>query len=90
MDVEVEGVSEDELREVLVKKYGWDELSLEQLEGKVLFSGNGYIGNAVSEEGFHDEIYQTLKTMRPDCKVITKWTNLEHIPYSVYGDDLDE
>ena len=90
MYVEVRGISEEELRDVLVEEYGWDESNLEQLEGKVMFTGYGNLRNVVSEESFHNEIYQSLKLTRPDCKVRTRWTCLEDIPCSVYGDNLED
>lgn len=88
LDVEGIGIGENEIRKVLVEEFGWEEISFDEMQGRVSFSGVGYLSGGQSEQEAHHEIYSTLRSLNPGCKARTRWTYLDDIPFEEYGDEL--
>ena len=83
--VRTENTTKEELRKILVDKFGWEEEFICDDE----FVGEGTLYAGQGEEGAHEEISKALKKLNPKAKVSTRWTNLEELPYSEFGDNIE-
>ena len=89
VEVSAKGISPKELLQLMTKQFGWEEVSLWEYWGIVEFVGEGSLYGGQSEEEAHEEICKALKAINPAALVSTRWTYMEELPYSRYGDDLD-
>lgn len=91
--VEFKKITLNEVKKVVCEDYGWTETdsadwnSQESYVGCLVCEGSLYGG--MSEDEAHKEIYNSLKKINPICKIQTKFTYMEDLPYEEYGDDLD-
>ena len=89
VEVYVKGISLEQLRNIMRKRFGWEEMSLSDYRGIVCFTGEGSLSGGQSEEEAHEQIYKALKAMNKNAFISTQWTYIEELPYSRYGDDFD-
>ena len=85
LSVEFVGISLDEVKKVVINKFGWEEE--DTYEDTLICRGSLYGGQ--SDEEAHEEIYKAIKKIKPFCRIKTTWTYLEELPTEEYGDDLD-
>lgn len=85
LSVEFVGIDLEDVKKVVVDKFGWEEKDYE----KDYLTCRGSLYGGQSEEEAHEEIYKALKKIKPYCRIKTRWTYLEDLPYEEYGDDLE-
>ena len=83
------GITFEQLRATMANRFGWEELDLSEYRGIASFTGEGRLTGGQSEEEAHEEIYKALKAMNAAALISTRWTYLEELPYSIYGDKFD-
>ena len=89
VEVYANGISQNDLATLMTKRFGWEEMRLWNHKGILCFTGEGFLSGGQSEEKAHRQIYKALKAINPNALVSTKWTYLEELPHSEYGDDFD-
>lgn len=89
VEVYVKGIAPDALETLMTKRFGWEEMSLSDYKGVLCFTGEGFLSGGQPEKEAHEQIYVALNAMNPNALVSTKWTYLEELPYSQYGDEFD-
>ena len=91
--VEFEGISLQEVMKVVCEEYGWEDKSSTDENKEKEWYGclvcEGSLCGGMSEEESHEQIYNSLKKINPECKIRTRYTYMEDLPYEEYGDDLD-
>lgn len=85
LNVEVKGISEARVYEVLVGDLGWEESDTHEYKDIVYFEGDGSLCGGQSEDEAHEEIVAKLKEVNKDVLVLTRWTYMEDLPYQEYG-----
>lgn len=73
----------------LMQRFMWVELGACEHEEIAFYSGEGCLSGGQSEEEAHDQITKALKAINPQALVKTRWTYVEELPYSEYGDRID-
>lgn len=84
LGVDFIGIDLKDVVKVVVDEFGWEEE--DSGEDYLVCKGSLYGGQ--SDEEAHEEISKALKKIKPYCRIKTRWTYLENIPYEEYGDDL--
>lgn len=51
-----------------------------------VYTYEGNLCGGESEEEAHKRISECIKSLQKNCKVSTKWTYLEELPFESYGD----
>lgn len=87
VEVEATGICVQELVKVMARFMWNDDWSTEK-NGIAYFSSDGCLSGGQSEEEAHKQIYDELKQLNPQALIKTRWTYLEDLPYSEYGDDF--
>ena len=88
LEVGTTGISKEEVRKILVERFGWQETEITESAGIIWFTGQGGLCGGQSEEVVHAEISAALKKVNAKAKVKTVWTYLEEFPITEYGDEL--
>ena len=92
--VEFKKIKLKDVKKVICEKFGWDETDSEDWDKKKNCAGylvcEGSLFGGMDEKEAHEEIYKALKKINPRCKIQTRFTYMEDLPYGEYGDDLDE
>ena len=83
--IEFVGIDLKDVMKVVINEFGWEEEN--SGEGELVCRGSLYGGQG--DEEAHEEISKAIKKIKPYCKVKTRWTYLENMPYEEYGDDLE-
>jgi len=83
--VRTKNTKKEELKKILVDKFGWEENFICDDE----FEGEGCLCGGMGEEGAHKEISDEIKKLNPKAEVSTRWTNLEDMPFEEYGDVVE-
>ena len=83
--VDFVGISLDEVKKVVIDKFDWEEEDC----GEDYLTCIGSLYGGTSDEEAHEEISKELKKIKPYCRIKTRWTYLENLPYEEYGDDLE-
>jgi hypothetical protein len=86
IEVKTQGTTKEQLKKVMVNEFGWNENYIDKTE----FVGEGCLCGGQSEEEAHKEVSKAIKKLNPSAKVKTQWTYLEDLPYTEYGDNLEE
>lgn len=89
VEVYLKGILPGQLSKLMTERFGWEEISLSEYRGVVCFAGEGSLYGGQSEEEAHEQIYKALKALNPKALISTRWTYLEELPYSEYGDNFD-
>ena len=89
VQVFVKGIAPKQLQKMMTEEFGWIEDSLWEYKGIITFTGKGWLSGGQTEEEAHAQIYEALKAINPVALVSTKWTYLEDLPCSEYGDRFD-
>lgn len=79
------GIDLKDVKKVVIAEFGWEEK--DSSEDYLICRGSLYGG--MSDEEAHEEIYKAIKEIKPSCRIKTRWTSLEDLPYEEYGDDLE-
>ena len=85
LNVAFVGISLDEVKKVVIGKFGWEE----EYSSDCDLTCRGSLGGGLSDEEAHEEIYKAIKKIKPYCRIKTRWTYLEDLPYEEYGGDLE-
>ena len=83
------GMATGDLKRVMTKQFGWREQCLFELRGIVCFEGEGWLTGGQPVQEAHDQISKALKALAPGALVSTRWTYMEELPHSDYGDIFD-
>ena len=90
--VEFKLIKLKEVKKLVCEEFGWTEEDSVEFEGSNKHSGylicDGYLCGGQSEEEEHNLIYKGLKKLKPACKIRTRFTYMEDLPYEEYGDDF--
>ena len=87
VEVEAKGICIQELIKVM-SAFMWEDIWSMEKNGIAYFSSDGCLSGGQSEEEAHKQIYAKLKAINPNALIKTRWTYLEDLPYSEYGDDF--
>ncbi len=85
LSVEFVGIDLEDVMKVVIGEFGWEE----EYGGSDRLVCRGSLGGGLSDEEAHEEIYKAIKKIKPYCRIKTRWTYLEDLPYEEYGDDLE-
>ena len=85
LSVEFVGIDLEDVMKVVIGEFGWEE----EYGGSDRLVCRGSLYGGQSDEEAHEEIYKTIKKIKPYCRIKTRWTYLEDLPYEEYGDDLE-
>ena len=88
VEVEAKGICVRELCKVM-SRFMWAEMYSCEHGEIAYFSAEGCLSGGQSEEDAHDQIIKALKSINPKALVKTRWTYLEELPYSEYGDSME-
>lgn len=88
VEVEARGICVLDVLRVMTG-FMWEELYSCEDRGISYFSGEGCLSGGESEEEAHATVSKALKSLQPKALVKTRWTCLEELPYSEYGDDIE-
>ena len=84
----VSGVHPEYAREIVSDEYKKFEES--RFHDKTIFRGECWLCGGESEQDAHDAISARIKAEYPSALVFTRWTYLENLPHTDYGDaELD-
>ncbi len=83
--VEFVGIDLKDVQKVVIDEFSWEEE--DSWEKGLVCKGSLYGG--MSDEEAHEEIYKAIKKIKPFCRIKTRWTYLEDLPFEEYGDDLE-
>ena len=89
MGVEKAEMSEKEFqttRQVFAEEWTSDEgvLDVDEEGAVAKFSAEGTLTGGKTEEEAHDRMVKAVKAKIPNCRVITRWTYLEELPFDEY------
>jgi len=85
LGVDFVGIDLKDVKKVVLNEFNWEE---EDSGENYLFCRGSLYGGQSDEEA-HEEIYEAIKKIKPYCRIKTRWTYLENLPYEEYGDDLE-
>ena len=89
LEVYVKGITPDDLGKCMKEQLFWEEISISEYKGIACFTGEGWLSGGQAEQEAHEVIYKILKAINPQALISTRWTCMEELPYSDYGDDFD-
>ena len=89
LEVMTQRVPVKELARIMTARFHWEEGATGMLNGIVFFIGEGWLSGGQSESEAHRQISAAIKLEFPGALVATKWTYVEQLPSTVYGDDFD-
>ena len=79
------GIDLEDVTKVVLNEYDWED----EDSGDDYLVCRGSLYGGQSEEEAHEEIVKAIKKTKPYCRIRTRWTYLENLPYEEYGDDLE-
>jgi len=85
LSVEFVGIDLEDVKKVVLNECDWEEEDC----GEDYLTCRGSLYGGQSDEEAHEEISKELKKIKPYCRIKTRWTYLENLPYEEYGDDLE-
>ena len=90
LEVMTQRVPVKDLARIMTARFHWEEGATGMLNGIVFFIGEGWLSGGQSESEAHRQISAAIKLEFPGALVATKWTYIEQLPSTVYGDDFND
>ena len=91
LEVYARGISLPDLLKALAEALGLgDGAVIEDYKPGMRLVFHHWLFGRETEEGAHQKIVKALRTGNPRAQVFTRWTCLDKLAYSQYGDAFDE
>ena len=84
------GIPGRDLARIMTARFQWAEVARGESGGAVYFNGEGFLSGDQSEEEAHHQITEAIRVEYPRALVATRWTCIDQLPSTGYGDNLDK